>query len=249
MAAQERKRLLEAEERAHQQRRYLPNPGFFIELVQEKEGMDQNTRRQIAKALIAAADKLEDKAEKCHWGGRHVEDAFPREWEFGEDKADYFAKLRGSEPFVFTCFCGKKLKSVLRGNNWRIPAHRMQKAPVSGGSVFASIMLRNEKNEPWIESWQESLQKLASASNVSDEEGRATFRREIMMATNLVNMSTLVQLAQAAGATSLARSASRYEAQRALAAALIAQLKSTAPVSGSRALSGPSTTFAVPHRD
>lgn len=114
--------------------------------------MDQNTRSQIAKALLSAADKLEDKArvdsdgrrvdaEKCHWGGRHVEDAFPREWEFGEDKADYFSKLRGSEPFVFTCFCGKKLKSVLRGNNWRIPAHRMQKAPVSGSAIEAATKL------------------------------------------------------------------------------------------------------------
>jgi hypothetical protein len=100
--------------------------------------MDQNTRSQIAKALLSAADKLEDKAKKCSVSGRLVEDTFPRDWEFGEDKADYFAKLGGSEPFVFTCFCGKKLKPVLRGNNWRIPAHRVPTAPVSGSAIEAA---------------------------------------------------------------------------------------------------------------
>ena len=58
---------------------------------------------------------------KCPDSGFLVEDVLPVGWEF-DDKV-VMAKLKGSEPFAVRCTCGKVVKTTLRGNNWRIPAH------------------------------------------------------------------------------------------------------------------------------
>ena len=64
---------------------------------------------------------------KCFGSGLLVEDVLPKGWEF-DDRA-MRDKMRGSESFAVACFCGKTVLTVLRGNNWRVPAHKVPAKP------------------------------------------------------------------------------------------------------------------------